>query len=372
MPTLALLAGDPDMPIVKQYQMALSVVLISGVLFVIISVAGLREAIINGIPKNIKLALGSGVGLFITLLGLRNAGIVEADPNTFVTLVSFSDITTDIDALGAVVALVGLFLMAALTAMKIKGAILIGILATTLLSYIVGYSKLPESFTFNLAERGYDFVAVSLFKMDFTTILSGGNLGPMIGSLFALILAFMMVNMFDSMGTIFGVASSAGLVNEKGEVIGLRKGLMCDAAGSVIGAVAGTSTTTTVVESSAGIHEGGRTGLTSFTTGILFICALFLAPFIDLVPSIATAPALVFVGGLMIASIKDVNFKDPAEALPAFLTVVMMPMTFSIANGIAFGLISYVIIKLLTGRVKEIKPATIIVAFLFILQYVLG
>ena len=371
MPTLAALAGNPGMPVVSQYQMALPLVFISGVLFVLVSALGLREAIINAIPRNIKLALGSGIGLFIALLGLRNAGIVVGSESTFVTLVNFGNME-DSAVRGALLSLFGLLLTAILFSRKVKGGILIGIIATTALSYIIGHSKVPDAFSFNLSERARDFLDVSFFRLDFVALFASGSTGAVIGSLLALVLAFVLVNMFDSLGTIFGVATAAGMVNKKGEVVGLKKGLMCDAIGSAASALLGSSTTATLVESSAGIGEGGRTGLASFVTGILFIFALFLAPFIGLIPGVATAPALVFVGCLMIAGIKEVDFKDPTEALPAFLTVAMMPLTFSIANGIAFGLVSFIVLKLFTGHAKQIKPAAVIVAALFVLQYVLA
>ena len=371
MPTLAALASD-DLPLAKQYQITLPIVFIAGILFILISAVGLREAIINGIPKNIKLALGSGIGLFITLLGMKNAGIVVGSDATFVTLVDFGDRAQNgHNILGALLAIVGVLIITILSAKKVKGSILMGILATAILSYIVGYSKLPDSFSFNLSDRASDFMEYSFFKLDFTTLFKGGNVGAVIGSLSALILGFFLVNMFDSMGTIFGVASSAGMVDKNGEVTGLKKGLMCDALGTTTGALMGSSTITTVVESSAGIGEGGRTGMTSMVTGILFVIALFMAPFIDLIPGVATAPALIFVGCLMISGIKDVDFGDPTEALPAFLTIAMMPMTYSITNGIAFGLISYVIVKVFTGRYKEVKLTAVIVAILFVLQYLL-
>ena len=373
MPALLALSGDPNLPVVKQYQMALTLVLVSGTLFVLVSVFGIREMIINGIPRNIKLALASGIGLFITLLGLKNAGIVVGSPATFVTLVNFGDFTGNGTAvLGASLSLFGVFVIAVLFAKKVKGSVLIGIVATAVLAYVLGHSRMPESFAFNLGERTRDFMAVSFFRLDFAALFAGGNTGAVLGSLLALILAFALVNMFDSLGTIFGVASAAGMVNQKGEVVGLKKGLMCDAIGSATAGLLGSATTATLVESSAGIGEGGRTGLTSLVTGILFILALFLAPFVALIPDVATAPALIFVGCLMMSGIKEVDFKDPTEALPAFLTIAMMPLTFSIANGIAFGLVSFIVLKLFTGRAKEIKLAAVIVAALFVLQYILG
>lgn len=371
MPTMAVLMGDPELPIVERYQMSLPLVFYSGILFIIVSAVGLRETIINGIPKNIKTALSGGIGFFIAYLGLQNAGIIVPHSATQVCLVDFSQFKTNFQPVhGALLALAGLFVITALYSLKIKGGILIGILVTTGLSYLTGYSRIPEAFSFNLGQQASDFMQVSFLKLDFIGPFRGGNFGMVMGSMLALMLAFAMVNMFDSMGTIFGVATAAGMVDEKGEIIGLRKGLLCDAIGTAVGALLGTSTVTTVVESSAGIGEGGRTGLTSLVTGGLFLVAVLFAPFIILIPGVATAPALIFVGCLMITSLKNVDFSEPTEALPAFLTIIMMPLTYSIANGIAFGLISYVIVKLLSGKYKEIKITTVVVSLLFILQYI--
>lgn len=372
MPTIAALLGDPNLPLVERYQMALPLVFLSGVIFIVISLVGWREKIINGIPKNIKLSLCGGIGLFIAYLGLQNAGIIVPNQATQVSLIRFSEFTTNGHAIhGAVLTLVGLFIIAALYAKHIKGGILIGIVATTVLAFVTGFTKMPDDFTFNLGQQASDFFHVSFLKLDFLGPFRNGNTLAVLGSLTALMLSFAMVNMFDSMGTIFGAARAAGMVNDKGETEGLNKGLLSDAMGTAIGALLGTSTVTTVVESQAGIGEGGRTGLTSLVTGILFLVALLLAPFMVLIPSVATAPALIFVGCLMMSSLKEIDFDDASEALPAFLTIIMMPLTYSIANGIAFGLISYVAIKLLIGKWREIKLPTAIVSLLFILQFIL-
>jgi len=373
MPALAVLAGDPDLPLVQQYQMALSLVFISGVIFTLSSIGGIREKIIDGIPRNIKLALGSGIGLFITLLGLRQSGLVVGSPSTFVTLINFGNIAENGTAiLGAILSLIGLLVMVVLAARKVKGAILIGIIFTTILAYVTGHTTMPEVFSFNLVGGARDFFEVSFFRMDFTTMFASEGGGAAIGVIMALISAFVLVNMLDALGTIFGIGSAAGMVDEKGEVIGLKKGMTVDAIGTAIGAALGSSSTATVVSSASGIAEGGRTGLTSLVTGLLFLASLFLAPFVGLIPLVATAPALIYVGCLMMSHIKEVDFQDLTEAFPAFLTIAMMPLTFSIANGIAFGLISYTLIKLFTGRIKEVKPAAVVIAIVFVLQYVLG
>ena len=372
MPTMVILSGNPDLSTLGQYQMGLALIFIAGIIFTLTTFFGIRDAIVNGIPKNIKLAMGSGIGLFITLLGLRQAGIVIASPSTFVTLVNFGDVRnlgTDngTHALGAILALIGLFIIAVLSIKKVKGNILIGVVITTALTYITGYTSIPDDFSFSLGNRIGDFFELSFLQFDFSFLNGDGAWGTVL----AFVLAFVFVNMLDALGTIFGISSANNMVDDKGEVIGLKKGLTADALGTVASAIFGTSTVTTVVSSASGIGEGGRTGLTSLTTAVLFLLALFLAPFVSLIPVVATAPALIYVGYLMLAHIKEVDFKEPTEAFPAFLTIIMMPLTFSIADGIAFGLISYIVIKLFTGRIKEVKPVAAIIAFLFVLQYIL-
>lgn len=378
MPGMIILSGRVDLSVLEQYQMGLGLVFIAGVIFTLTTFFGIRDAIVNGIPKNIKLALGAGIGLFITLLGLRQAGIVIGTPSTFVTLVNFGNIRnlgseyadiahTGTQALGAILALVGLFIIAVLAIKKVKGSILIGVVVTTALAYVTGHTRTPENFSFSLGNRMSDFFELSFLQFDFSFLSTNTNWGMLL----AFILAFVFVNMLDALGTIFGISSANGMVDEAGEVIGLEKGLTADALGTAASGVFGTSTVTTVVSSASGISEGGRTGLTSLTVAILFLVALFLAPFVSLIPVVGTAPALIYVGYLMLSHIKEVDFKDPTEAFPAFLTIIMMPLTFSIADGIAFGLISYIVIKLFTGRIKEVSPIAAIIAFLFILQYIL-
>ncbi len=368
MPALAALAGNPDMDIVKQYQMALSLVLISGITFILVTVLGLREEIIKAIPQNVKLAISAGIGFFICFLGLQNAGIVVSSSATLVDLVNFTDIST---SMGAILALTGLIILAVLNSLKINGAILISILITTVLSYLMGHSVMPSDFSLNFASQAQNFVNVSLFKLDFTTIFSSGNLGATLSSLFVLVVSLSLVDMFDSIGTFIGTASKANLLDENGEMPSMRKALLCDAIATTAGACLGTSTVTTYVESASGVCEGGKTGLTSLVTGLLFIVALIFAPFIGLVPACATAPALIYVGYLMMTTIAKVHFEDISEGLPAFLTLILMPLTYSIANGIGFGLISYVLIKALTGKTKDIPLATWVISGLFLVKYVI-
>ncbi|QAY68724.1 NCS2 family permease [Xylanimonas protaetiae] len=374
MPAIGVLAAPDTLTAPQVYQMALALVFVSGSLFVLLSATGVRQRIIDGIPRNIKVALGSGIGLFITLLGLRQAGITVASPSTFVTLVDFAswnhpDAAVRNPVIGAVLALVGLFVIAVLYARKVKGAILIGIFATTALSFLLGHSTVPEGFSFNLGQQWSDFATYSFFTLDFGTFATLGNVGHVVTVALAMVLAHTLVNSLDSLGTIFGVASAAGMVDEKGNVVGLEKGLLSDAIGTAGGALLGSSSTAVVVSSASGIKEGGRTGLTALTTAGMFLVALVAAPVIPLIPLAATAPALVFVGCLMMSQIKEVDFSDLTEAVPAFLAIAIMPLTFSIANGIAFALISYVVIKVATGRWREISWPAAVIGLLFVLQF---
>ncbi|MDO5100604.1 MAG: NCS2 family permease [Eubacteriales bacterium] len=354
------------------YNQALVIVLLSGILFIFITVIGLREAIIRSIPEAIKSAMTPGIGLFVTIIGLKNAGIVVGNSATLVSLVDFAKWQSkdaDMHAIwAAVIAFFGLIVMGILHAKKVKGSILIGIVAATLLGIPVGVTKL-SNMDFHIGGKFKDFFEVSLFKMDFAGLFEGKSVVNAIFIIVLLVISFSLVNMFDSIGTLFGAAKQSGLVDENGEVYHMRQALMSDAISTAAGAMVGTSTVTTVVESSAGIAAGGRTGLTSLTTALLFLAAIVFAPIVGIVPAAATAPALIFVGILMLSNIKDVDFSDMTNALPSFCTVVFMPFTYSIANGIAIGLISFVLIKLMTGKAKEIMPLTYAVSIIFIIRY---
>ncbi|EEG31998.1 putative permease [[Clostridium] methylpentosum DSM 5476] len=376
MPAMASLSGDPSLSAVDQYQMALAVVFISGIFFILITLFGVREAIVQAIPHNIKLAISGGIGLFIAFVGLQGAGIVVASDSTLVSLAAFSNLFSGDAAskqalLGAVLAVVGLILIAALAHFRVKGAILIGIVSTTILCYLTGAAHLPEGnlFSFNLGQQTRDFVEVSFFKMDFTTIFAGRGFWQSIATILILVVSFSLVDMFNTIGTLIGTAKQAGLLDENGRMPQMKQALMCDAVATTAGAALGTSTVTTYVESGAGIGEGGRTGLTSVVTSLFFLAALLFAPFAGLVPSAATAPALIYVGALMMNGMKELDFSDPTEAIPAFLTIVLMPLTYSISNGIAFGLISYLLIKLLCGKVREIHPVTAILGVFFLISF---
>lgn len=357
------------------YQEALVIVFISGLLFIFITVVGLREAIIKAIPPCIKNAITPGIGLFITIIGLKNAGLVVGNDSTLVAMLNFAawreeGITPEQMnvIMGGIVALVGLVVIAVLSCKKVSASILIGILVATIVGIPLGVTHL-SNFTMDIGGQFKDFAEISLFKLDFAGLFGGENLIETIFTVTLLVISFSLVNMFDSIGTLFGAAKQAGMIDEKGEVHGMKEALLCDAVSTAAGALVGTSTVTTMVESSAGIGAGGRTGLTSLTTSLLFLAAILLAPFVAIVPSAATAPALIFVGIAMLSNIKDVDFTDMSNALPAFCTVVFMPFTYSIANGIAMGLITFCLVKALLGKFKEIKPLTLIVAIVFILRY---
>lgn len=364
------------------FEEALALVLISGVLFIVITLTGIREAIVKAIPNNIKIAISGGIGLFIAYLGLRHAGVVINNDATGVTMRDFSKLFSaeaenveKLAIIGAIIAILGVLLIAILNHLKVKGSILITIACCTIAGLPFGISQLPQNpftnFGSNFATQWNDFVEVGLFSCfkGFSTLFEGKSFGGALFTIIVIVISFSLVDMFDTIGTLLGTAKKANLLDENGEMPGMKKALMCDAIATTTGAMLGTSTVTTYVESSAGIGEGGKTGLTSLVTAIMFLLAIPFAPFIGIVPAMATAPALIFVGALMLSGLKDLNFDDMTELFPAFLTIAMMPFTSSIANGIAFGLISYTIIKFCTGKVKEVNPITAILSALFIVRF---
>ena len=352
------------------YGQALVVVFISGVFFIVITAIGLREAIIRSIPDAVKTAITPGIGLFITIIGLKNAGIVISNPATLVSLVDFSQWKIEGADLAlmssALVALAGLVIMGMLHARKVKGSILLGIVAATLIGIPLGVTHI-SNLDMNIGMKFRDFAEVSFMKMDFAGLFSGANMVETIFTVTMLVISFSLVNMFDSIGTLLGAAKQSGMIDENGEVIRMKQALMSDAISA--GAMVGTSTVTTVVESSAGIAAGGRTGLTSLVTALMFLGAILFAPIVSIVPAAATAPALIFVGILMLGNIRDVDFSDMSNALPAFCTIVFMPFTYSIANGVAFGLITYCLMKLTTGRRQDVKILTLAISVVFVVRY---
>lgn len=356
------------------WQLALLAVFIEGLLFILLSVTNVREALFNAIPLSLKHGASVGIGLFIAFIGLQNAGIVVNNDSTLVSIVSFR---TDFSTHGicALLALLGTALIGILFIRKIKGYVLIGMGITWLAGIICQltgiyvpnaeagfYSMIPTSFvSFDLSHLGKVFGQA--FRADFT--------GLSIGTFLTVIFAFLFVDLFDTLGALIALTSKAGLLDENGRLPKIKGALLADAAATTAGAIIGTSTVTTYAESSAGIAEGGRTGLTAVTTGALFILALFFSPLFTSIPSCATAPALIFVGFLMLSSIAKIDLHDAVKAIPAYLTIIIMPLAYSISEGLAIGIISYTLLHLVTGRKKEITPLMYLLSILFILKYVL-
>lgn len=360
------------------YQEALALVFISGVLFIIITACGLRELIIHCIPDAIKKALPAGIGLFIAFVGMQNAGLIVKNDSVlvgFADLSAFSDPEKKVVVYTCLLALLGLFIMAALHALHVKAAIIIGILAITVIGIPFGVTTLPESFSINFSAQFSDFTTYSFgaFTDGFKGLFAGQNLVSSFITILILVLSFSLVDMFDTLGALLGVAKEVNLVDENGKPAHMKKALMCDAVATTTGAICGTSTVTTYMESIAGIGSGGKTGLTSLTTSIMFLLSLAAIPFVQIIPSAATAPALIFVGAMMLPSFRNLEWDDITEIIPAFLTIVIMPFAYSIATGIAIGLISYVVIKLLCGKIRDIHWLTVILAALFLVRFfVLG
>lgn len=354
------------------YGQALVIVFISGIFFIVITAIGLREAIIRSIPDAVKTAITPGIGLFITIIGLKNASIIISNPATLVSLVDFSQWRldgADMTLLGsALTALVGLVIMGILHARKVKGSILLGIVAATLIGIPLGITHI-SNLDMNIAVKFSDFAEVSFMKMDFAGLFAGTSFVETLFTVTMLVISFSLVNMFDSIGTLLGAARQSGMIDGNGEVIRMKQALMSDAISTAAGAMVGTSTVTTVVESSAGIAAGGRTGLTSLVTAFMFLGAILFVPIVSIVPAAATAPALIFVGILMLGNIREVDFSDMSNALPAFCTIVFMPFTYSIANGVAFGLITYCLMKLMTGRREDVKALTLMISVVFVVRY---
>jgi len=333
------------------WQTALGVVFISGVLFLVLTLVGIRRHVVAAIPAGLRFAIAAGIGLFITLIGLRNMGLVVADPNTLVSLGTWS--------LPALLGLAGLAVMVVLEVRRVPGAILLGILATTGLGLAVGDVVWPGNPVSLPPGLGPVF-----FRMDLASALQWGMWGA--------IFSFMFVDLFDSVGTIVACSYEAGLVAEDGRIGKLDRVLEADAVSTIVGAALGTSTTTTYIESGAGIAVGGRTGLANVVTAALFLAALFVTPIIGVVPAYATAPALVVVGVFMFRNVARIDFRRFEEGAPAFLTIVMMPLTFSISRGLAFGFITYVLATVAAGRAREVHPMMWAIAAFSVLDLLLS
>ena len=356
------------------YAQALVVVFISGMLFIVISVVGIREAIVKAIPNSVKNAITPGIGLFITILGLKSGGVVVNNDATLVGLIDFASWKAnggDVSGMmPALLCLIGLAIIGILVAKNVTGAVVIGILVTTVIGIPMGVTQIGK-LSFDIITPWKDFFEVSFLKLDFGGMFAvvDGNVGQTILTIVMLVISFSLVNMFDSIGTLLGAAKQAGLIDSEGNAVRMKQALMADAISTAAGALVGTSTVTTMVESASGIAAGGRTGLTSLTTACLFAASVILAPIVSLIPSAATAPVLVYVGVLMLSNVKDCDFSDMTNAIPAFCTIVFMPFTYSIANGVAFGLIFHCLLKALAGKFKEIKPLCLIVALIFLARY---
>lgn len=334
------------------WQAALAAVFISGIIFIVLTLTKIREAIVNAIPMSLKLAVSAGIGLFIALIGLANAGIIEANPNTMVALGDFSEP-------GVILATLGLIITGFLVVRKVKGALLWGIALTTVLGIPLGVTNLENFGVFSappsLAET------FGAFTIGFKEVFDFG--------IIPIIFAFTFVDLFDTIGTLVGVSSKAGMLDRDGKLPRAEKALLADSLGTVFGSVVGTSTVTTFVESAAGVAEGGRTGLTAIVAGTLFLVALFFSPLIGVVPGEATAPVLIIVGVFMIEPVMKINFSDYLEAIPAFLAIVMMPFAYSIAEGIVFGVLAYTLLYFLTGKFEKISVTMWILSLLFLIRF---
>lgn len=332
------------------WETALGAVFLSGILFLIVSLTKVREWIIDSIPMNLKMAIAAGIGLFLGIIALKNAGIIAAHPATLVTI-------GDLKAASTVLAVLGFLAMVALDVRKVPGAIIIGILATALAGMAMGLNSfggivsLPPS------------IAPVLLKMDIAAALEIG--------LIAIVFTFFFVDVFDNTGTLVAVAHKAGLIGEDGKLPRIGRALTVDSTAAMAGAALGTSTTTSYIESAAGINAGGRTGLVAVAVAVLFLLALFFAPLAGSIPAFATAPALFYVACLMMSAVKEIDFADATEYVPAVVTIATMPLTFSIAHGLAFGFITYAGIKLLSGRWRELNAAIVILAVLFVAKFAL-
>ena len=343
------------------WQEGLAAVFISGILFIIITLTSIREKIVQAIPKNLKFAITAGIGLFIALIGLKSGGIVVANPGT---LMAFGDFTNK----AVILTIIGLVISVVLMARNVTGALLISIIITTLIGIPIGVTNLTGMHIFSMPVIGDTFFAMDLKGL--LTSNGGGIIGALL-TVFMVVITLSLVDLFDTIGTLLGTAQSSGMVEADGEVKNLRKALASDALGTTCGAILGTTTLATVVESASGIAAGARTGLSNVIVSIMLILSLFFSGLVGVVPQSATAPALVIVGILMMSAVKEIDFSDFTEAVPAFFTIAMMPFTYSIANGIAVGMIFYPIVKVVTGKGKEVHKLLYIFAILFILRFIL-
>jgi len=333
-------------------EVALTAVFLEGILFVIFSLFNVRESILKSIPNNLKKAIPSGIGLFIALIGLKSAGIIVGNDETLVTLAKLTEPTV-------ILSIAGVILTVVLFALRVPGGILLGILATTIIGYGTKIITPPNNWS-NFSPISMPHVP-AFWRFDFSQVLTF--------KFFVVFFSFLFVDVFDTVGTFVGVAAQSKLHDKDGNIPRMKMAFLADAVGTCVGAALGTSTVTSYVESTSGVAVGGRTGLTAVVVSALFLLSLFFSPMFLLIPPQATASALIIVGFLMMRTIKEVDFSDPTEGLPAFLTIIMMPLAYSIAQGIVFGIISYVLLKILTFRWNKIHPITFILFLIFILQF---
>lgn len=335
----------------KSWQFALTAVFLEGLIFLILTAFNVREAIVNSIPQNIKRAISVGIGLFIAFVGMQNAGMIV---NNDATLVSLGNFGTP----GVAVAVIGLAITGVLVALRVKGALLLGILGATVVGIPFGVTAISEGFQLVSAPPSLAPVALQFEWANILTL-----------DMLLVVFTFLFVDMFDTVGTLVGVATKAGLIDSEGRIPRVKQALLADAVGTTVGAMLGTSTVTTYIESASGVEEGGRTGLTALVVAILFFGALFFSQLFLLIPAAATAPALILVGVFMVSPVKELNFEDYTEAIPAFLTMIMMPLTYSISEGIVFGVLSYIILKALTGQGRQVSVLTYLVGAFFLISF---
>ncbi len=359
--------------VIAGYQTGLVIILVSGLIFLLLSLTGARVYIAKAMPDCIKKAIPAGIGLFIAFIGFQNVGIVQDNQYTLVQFVKLQGVKWEAVA-PAVIALLGFIIIAVLSKLKVKGAVLLGILATTVIYYVSTWTA-PSFDMASFSEPFKDFAKIGVtgvFKIDsWKNAFTGEALGGIFSAIM-LIVTFCLVDMFDTIGTLYGTASEADMLDENGDPVDVDKAMTCDSVATVAGAVCGTSTVTTFVESASGVAAGGRTGLTSLVTAICFAICLFLSPVASIIPSAATAPALIFVGVLMMKNFAKVDMNDMRSAVPAFLTFAMMPLTYSIANGIGIGSIAYTLITIFTGKYQKKDIAVTIIALLFVCKFVFG
>lgn len=351
------------------WEVALTAVFVEGIVFILFSLINVREAIFNAIPKNLKLSVSVGIGLFITFIGLQNAGIVVVNPDTAVTL-------GNVKSVSVALALIGILITVFLVVKKVKGALLWGILITYLLGIICQLTNIytvdVENGVYSLIPNGIISLPPSIGSINIFSAFKSIDFNTVtIIDFIIVVFSFLFVDMFDTIGTLIGVSEKADFLDENGKLPKLKQALLADAIGTTFGAAVGTSTTTTFVESASGVTEGGRTGLTSMVTGLLFLAALLFAPVFTAIPSFATAPALIIVGLFMVESVVKIDFSDYTEGFPAFMAIIMMPFAYSISEGLVFGVLSYVILKVLTKKAKDVSIIMYIIAFLFFIKLIL-